>query len=59
MILYNGSLCLQTVVCIAIQMREHELFLCSGSNIALLNGDDVAFEQAEGCNLCTKCSSGE
>jgi hypothetical protein len=47
------------VVCIAIQLREHDLFLCSGRNIALLNGDAVASEQAEGCNLCTKCSPGE
>ena len=57
--LYNGALCLQTVVCIAMELREQDLFLCDGRNIALLNGDAVASEQAEGCNLCTNCSPGK
>jgi hypothetical protein len=55
-ILYNGALCLQTVVCIAMGMREHKLLLCSGCNIALFYGAAVASEQAESCNLYTNCN---
>lgn len=59
MILYNGALCLQRVLCVVIHMRQHELFLPSGSNIALFHGAVAASEQAEDCNLRTDCSSVE